>query len=272
MSGLTSAPSSSKPRVAGASSPAPSAAWVVALAGAIAVGMVSCAGAFREGAARPPDNKEGALKLELWATIEGAHQRPLISGETLVSGDRVELSALASGDAHLYLFFCDANRQLTRLPRESSFALRARQREPHIPPDTMLRIDHSVGKEALYVLASRHALEQADPRLKAALDAARPDEPKHDCGEEFERAMAGLSVASPPATNSSAAGPPVASSSAATTETKRRPPQPPRKPPTESIRVELVRGMFAEERLSGSVVATSGKDGIVVLRYGFDHR
>ncbi len=241
------------------------------LASLAAIAAASCeasgtgAAPAREPAAAPAPgtDQRGAfvapLKLELWATTRGTRTGPLADGVTLASGDRIEISARTASDAHVSVFFCDSNRQLTRHPKPGPLPTLAGQERAILSPDVPLTLDQNVGKEAVYVVASREPLAPDDPKLDAALAGARPGDTTLDCGEQLERAISApkAAVAAPP---------------------KGKPPpkpSPPKRPPPSVPKpqaAELVRGAYVENRSSGGVLATSNEDGIVVLRYGFEHR
>ncbi|HEU4405656.1 MAG TPA: hypothetical protein VFS43_10230 [Polyangiaceae bacterium] len=139
-----------------------------------------------------------------------------------------------------------------------------------------LVLDDNPGREALYVIASRRPLDQADPQLDKALATARPGDASVDCGSRLERLMAG--PASPPSTTQAALPAPATAPPAPSS------PKPPRasahalefeRPPVTCVRnarAEIVRGMGVEGASGDSVKAESNAEGVVVLRFGFEHR
>ncbi len=192
--------------------------------------------------------EEAPLTVELWTRVSGSQAGPLLKDASLDSNDRIYLSARASTKAHVYLVYCNDRRELVRYPKTGSLVI-----DP--------------GREALYVIASRHPLAEADPQLDAAIASARPDDAATDCGGNFEAIAAGsapsLAAPEPHPKAPRAARPKPAPKAAA--------PLPPAADPERPV-AELVRGLHVDDSSEGDVAATSGEDGVVVLRFGFEHR
>lgn len=182
-----------------------------------------------------------ALSLEVWATANGSRPGLLVNGMTLASGDTIELSVRTSADAHVYVYFCDEKRTLTRFPETTSFSTKAQEKLAIFKAgEQVFQLDDNVGQEAFYVVASR---ERADPKVSGAVARARKGAAELECSKQVELAVVGQ--------NSPAAPP----------------------PPTKPGLPDLTRGgKVVQVGASDSVVASSNEDGLVVLRYGFLHK
>jgi hypothetical protein len=187
------------------------------------------------------------------------------SGDTVLDGDRLQLSVRTSKDGYLYLAFCS---QQARDPRYRGLSVFPDKgggipmvaNQPTLAParDGEVVLDHQHGQEALYLILSRHELSRADAGLADVLAAARRGREATDCGAPFQAAVAGShkrttgrrgwnggpreASAAPPATNPDL-GKPV---------------------------VEIQRGGYVELGGSQSGVEADS-DGIVVLRYELKH-
>jgi hypothetical protein len=211
--------------------------------------------------------EEAPLTVELWTRVSGSQAGPLLKDASLDSNDRIYLSARASTKAHVYLVYCNDRRELVRYPKTGSLVIDEGQRASVPESGNALRLDKNPGREALYVIASRHPLAEADPQLDAAIASARPDDAATDCGGNFEAIAAGsapsLAAPEPHPKAPRAARPKPAPKVAA--------PLPPAADPERPV-AELVRGLHVDDSSEGDVAATSGDDGVVVLRFGFEHR
>lgn len=221
------------------------------------------------GAPRGMAIEEAPLTVELWTRVSGSQAGPLLKDTSLDSNDRIYLSARASTKAHVYLVYCNDRRELVRYPKTGSLVIDEGQRASVPESGNALLLDKNPGREALYVIASRHPLAEVDPHLDAAIASARPDDAATDCGRNFEAIAAGsaLSLAAPEphlkaAKAAKAARPKVAPKAAA----------PAAALDPERPVAELVRGLHVDDSSGGDVAATSGDDGVVVLRFGFEHR
>ena len=144
----------------------------------------------------PPPSAATPLYLEVWARVRGSANGSLEREMSLHAGDRIGLQARTSCNAHVLLLFCDQNAMLSVFPVEGALAFRADQRVPLPAAGIDIRLGAEVGRESLYVVASRAPLAQADPRLHAALSSERVNTAR-SCGPALE-ALLGGALPTPP--------------------------------------------------------------------------
>jgi hypothetical protein len=65
------------------------------------------------------------LTLQIALLLRGSKEGPLGDGDTVVNGDLIQMSIQTSEDAHVYLAYCTANRDLTVFPEHGSVQTRA---------------------------------------------------------------------------------------------------------------------------------------------------
>jgi hypothetical protein len=119
------------------------------------------------------------------------------SGDTVMDGDRLQLSVRTSKDGYLYLAFCSQQakdpryRGLSVFPDKGGIPMVANQ--PTLAParDAEIVLDNQPGQEALYLILSRNELPRADADLADVLVAARRGRETTDCGAPFQAAVAG---------------------------------------------------------------------------------
>lgn len=198
----------------------------------------------------------------------------LRNGDTVLSGDRLQVSIRTSRDAHLHVAFCSQQGKDPRYPGLKVFpdsgAIRARAHQTTIAPDPAAEIvlDDKPGQESLYLILSRSELSSSDSELAQVIATARQGNQSVDCGPSFRDKVSG------PRKDSSGAGARSGKSSrarrpAASTTGARR-----------SQRTELSEeDPIVEIQRGGDVVWNNGvpmgvdadPDGIVILRYGLTH-
>ncbi len=116
------------------------------------------------------------------------------SGEIIMDGDQLQLSAKTSSDGYLYLAFCSLRSQIKGLPGLSVFPsqgeirLNANQTTP-VPAEII--VDNHPGPETLYVIFSRSKLSQSDARLAEVLTIEQRKQSTAECGTQFRRAIEG---------------------------------------------------------------------------------
>jgi hypothetical protein len=110
------------------------------------------------------------------------------------------------------------------------------------------RLDDSAGNETIYVVASKESLNQADPALDEALARDRSGNSKPDCGPSLEGSLAGAKVE------------------------RAKPAPAPRIAKLTTPVPWNVRGLKVVDGDDEAVKASAGSDGIVVLRFRFQHR
>jgi len=100
----------------------------------------------------------------------GVGARTLRNGDVLRSGDRFHLKVCTNHAARLYLLQATATGVALLRPTERHGEMiepRATVRVPEAGYD--ITLDHEVGEEHLYVVASDRPIEESDPRIAAAL-------------------------------------------------------------------------------------------------------
>jgi hypothetical protein len=125
-------------------------------------------------------------------TLEEIH-----SGDIVLDGDRLQISARTSKDGYLYLAFCSQQardpryRGLSVFPKKGGISMVANQ--PTLAParDAEIVLDSEPGQETLYLLLSRNELSRADGGLADVLAAARRGRVTTECGASFQAAVAG---------------------------------------------------------------------------------
>ena len=187
------------------------------------------------------------------------------SGDTVLDGDRLQLSVRTSRDGYLYLAFCSQQAREPRYRGLSVFPDRGGgipmvANQPTLAParDGEIVLDHQPGPEALYLILSRHELSLADAGLADVLAAARRGREATDCGAPFQAAVAGPRKGATRRRGWNG-GP---------REAGAAPPTP--NPDLGKPVVEIQRGGYVEFGGAQSGVEAD-PDGIVVLRYELKH-
>ena len=189
------------------------------------------------------------LSLEVWATVHGSHQGPLRDGMVLASGDRIELVARTSVHARAHLLYCSgANQKLVIYPESGAITMERQKRQALPAEGKVLRLNKVLGEEALYIVASNKPLTQSDPALARELVHLRADASQRDCN------AVAASLSEP-----RGSGPQRLASTLRIHE-------------AESPVPAAVRGLEVIDGDEGAVRASSGTDGIVILRFAFRHR
>lgn len=124
--------------------------------------------------------------LQIGLRIHGSKEGPLSDGDTVMKGDRIQVFAQTTEDAHMYLAFCTEDRKLAVFPSRGSISTPAGTTTVAPGKDASLVVDGSLGSEALYVILSRADLVSTDPRLADAIHAAQSREAVADCGMRFQ--------------------------------------------------------------------------------------
>lgn len=187
------------------------------------------------------------------------------SGDTVLDGDRLQLSVRTSKDGYLYLAFCSQQardpryRGLSVFPDEGG-GIPMVANQPTLAParDGAIVLDHQPGQEALYLILSRHELSLSDAGLADVLAAARRGREATDCGAPFQAAVAGSRKGTTRRRGWNG-GP---------REARAAPPAP--NPDLGKPVVEIQRGGYVEFGGAQSGVETD-PDGIVILRYELKH-
>jgi len=197
--------------------------------------------------------------LEVTPRLSGSRDIILRSGDHLVSRDKIRVEVKVSLDAHLYLGYCDRNRQLAISPEQGSLEARAGETTFAPARNRAIALDDQTGPEVLYVIASRQRLELADPELAEALFKARPGAASAECGAQLKQV---LEKKKPPP------GPPQTWNPEPVEEDRisRLPP-----PSNAERHPDLERGGYITSEDTGEISAGGDRDGIVVLRYSFTH-
>lgn len=175
------------------------------------------------------------------------------SGDVVQDGDRLQLTVRTSQDGYLYLAFCS---QQARDPRYHGLRVFPAQGggipvvayQPTLAParNAEIVLDNQHGREALYLILSRHELSRADAGLAEVLATARRGREATDCGASLQATVAGSRKRNrgrPALQTNPDLGKPV---------------------------VEIQRGAYVEYAGAQSGVAAD-PDGIVVLRYELKH-
>jgi len=118
----------------------------------------------------------------------------LRSGDVVMDGDRLQLSARTSSDGYLYLAFCSQRTQVPGIPELSVFPEQGEIRlianqTTSVP--AKLVVDNHPGLETLYLIVSRQELSQSDARLAEVLAIARRERSATECGAQFRGAIGG---------------------------------------------------------------------------------
>lgn len=133
--------------------------------------------------------------LQIGLRIHGSKEGPLSDGDTVMTGDRIQVFAQTTEDAHMYLVFCAEVRKLAVFPSHGSISTPAGTTTVAPGKDASLVVDDQLGSETLYVILSRADLVSTDPRLADALHAAQSGEAAVDCGSRFQPAVTTGSLA-----------------------------------------------------------------------------
>jgi hypothetical protein len=196
------------------------------------------------------------------------------SGETLMDGDRLQVTVRTSTDAYLYLAFCSQSGSSPRyhglsvFPPVGAIPLAANVLAfAPAPPDEIV-LDNKPGPETLYLIFSRTELPRADSGLAAAIAAARQGRETTDCGARLRGATATTLKAGSQSWSGGRPAPPDPGAPGLASEHS---PSPDRMASRGKPVVEIERG--------GGVVWSGGSpagvaadpDGIVILRYDFKH-
>jgi hypothetical protein len=112
-----------------------------------------------------------------------------------MTGDRIQVVAQTTEDAHMYLAFCAGDRNLVVFPSHGSISTLAGTTTVVPGKDASLVVDDHLGSETLYVILSRADLVSTDSRLADAIHAAQSGEAAADCGPGFQLAVATGSLA-----------------------------------------------------------------------------
>ena len=130
------------------------------------------------------------LTLQIGLRVRGSRDGVLRDGDTVVIGDRIQVFAQTTQDAHLYLAYCTANWKLAVFPDSGSIFAAAGATTVAPGRQATLVLDDHLGSEVLYVIVSRTVLSSADPRLAAAIKASQPGERAAACGPRFRAVVA----------------------------------------------------------------------------------
>ena len=106
-----------------------------------------------------------------------------------MTGDRIQVFAQTTEDAHMYLAFCAEDRNLTVFPPHGSIFTPAGTTTVAPGKDASLVVDDHLGSETVYVILSRADLVSTDPRLADAIHAAQSGGAAADCGPRFQLAV-----------------------------------------------------------------------------------
>jgi hypothetical protein len=235
--------------------------------------------------------------LDITPSLTGSRNTVLRSGDTVVTGDGINIAVKASTDANLYVGYCDRDRKLTIFPPMGSIEAKAGEATYMPAKEANITLDDQVGPEVLYVIGSRRRLDIADPELAAAISKVRPGAANVECGEALDQVLeskgpdpvtpepATAPGAPPPAAPGSAtpavpapAGASAEAGASASTATPAKSKPPARAqlrggqttdhlPPP----AKLERGGYITWGPKGEVSADGDRDDIVVLRYSFTH-
>lgn len=105
---------------------------------------------------------------------EGDTTRPVAPGETLHTGERLVISISTPRLLHVSLLQSSSDGTAAALSEPGTESPRAGTLR--IPSQGAFVLDESTGAETLTVVLSERALEDADPELRAAIDAAQAGE------------------------------------------------------------------------------------------------
>ena len=195
--------------------------------------------------------ESGPFTLQIGLRVRGSTEGPLRDGSTVASGDRIQVFARTTEDAHLYLAYCTANRELTVFPEYGSIFAPAGETTVAPGKEAVLLLDDHLGSEALYVILSRTDLASAAPRLAAAIKHSQLGNPAASCGAGFQTAM---TVRSTP--------------KAALARRSRGLRQP---DDSEPPLVTIERGMYVNQNGLAEVTTRTDANGIAILHYRFKH-
>jgi hypothetical protein len=198
----------------------------------------------------------------------------LRDGETLTSGDRIDVFVQPSDDSYLYLAFCTRHEFRVR-PSTGGILARAGV----VTQAPRLIADDDPGPEVLYVILSREQISSTDPKLSAALGTSSPGHTPPDCGmpaQPVPSASAGqlptpapasptVAASGPPPSPRIAVGSPASRPGAPGPKPSPRRPRAPRSPNPPPVPV-TIRGAGHPQ-----VVVDEDDDDIVVVRHTFVH-
>ncbi len=207
------------------------------------------AGAIPAADAAPPAAPRPPLVLGAELEVRGSRRGALRDGDIVVSGDRIRLSIQTSERAHLYLVYCNQDRELEVFPGQGSIRTRAGEVTPAPGRGAELVLDDNTGPEALYAILSRVQISSPGQRLVKAIVAGSGGVAA-DCGQRRRitppRRSAGR--------RASPGGPPRRASG---------------EPAPGAPLVTIERG--AGVAWSDAPALREDTDGIAVLRYRFQH-
>jgi len=239
--------------------------------------------------------------MEVRGSVQGSVTGPILSARALRSGDRFHFTLRTSAPAHLHVAYCNARHEMEIYPPTGEIGA-APDVDVRVPAgEDEFVLDQETGGETVYLIASGEPLDQADPKLLAAIvegrAGKRPCAPALDAnptGEETKSAAYEDAVAlepAPPSPPPSATAAP-APSAAPTAAPSSSPARPPREPapaggvvrhdarpkpaagakPKAALGV-VARGVFLRRNTADrAVVVSSDAAGIAVVRISFDHR
>ena len=196
------------------------------------------------------------------------------SGDSVLDGDRLQLSVRASGQAYLYLGFCSQHagdpryHGLSVFPETGSIQIMAH--ETVTVPTTEIVLDNKPGQETLYLIVSRVELSDADAELANVIAIARQGKETVDCGAPLHSAMAGPSKGGKLRPDRSGGG-------RGSADPKPRPaagPKPPARPANTGggrPPVDIERGGDIVSKEGAQPGVEADLEGIVVLRYELQH-
>jgi hypothetical protein len=116
-------------------------------------------------------------RVKIWLTVDAKSERGLtrlLAGDRLKSGDQFQMRVRADRAAYLYVvqFFPDGTSQVL-FPAEGEVSIAADE-EMRLPPEGYwFKLDDTVGRENIYVIASERPITEADKATAALLSEVR---------------------------------------------------------------------------------------------------
>ncbi len=127
---------------------------------------VSCGGSQP-----PPPAGKMFVELHVQAMVKGdAIARSVRVGDTLQSGDRVELWVVPSEDAYVSVLQVGADNKLAPLYPPGKLA---GGKSTRLPPSGWFELDQNIGEETVVLIASRTPISESDPAAAALVERAR---------------------------------------------------------------------------------------------------
>jgi hypothetical protein len=242
--------------------------------------VTACSCVSQSSQTRAPATEGARLTFSVALHVRGSGSGILRNGDSVVSGDRMQLQIQASENANLYIAYCAEDGELAMFPQYGSIPAKAGEITYAPARDGEILLDDNTGPEALYVIVSRFPLEHSDPQLAAVIAATRHNEETADCGEHFRALGAERSSESPEPKNTgkSSQAKPVNKSPVDKQAGKPSPSRPinkstvdklASKPPDESIERAPERGAYVIFNGGAGVAADAA--GIAIVRYGLRH-